>query len=243
MAALYEHKLQWIIVSLAVCFMAQFSCRSSVLKRVVAAEENSYVDIRKNNSGLIRSVFCDVYIEHIDAEKWEKLLKFKVYAGETLLLTRYQVPPLEFMHFIIRNTSNYPLVIKEVCIEGERGTIPSLTSHDIERAYRSHLYSVFDFDALYSPRRLTAAHYAIDDIRYESETIGYNFGFIAQGDTVLFVRAFEWIPASMDRFSVVITVKAGGVQRTIRFPMRRYLYRRGGPDFREPEREDEEFLY
>lgn len=212
------------------------SCMSSSVQWVTQAEENSFIELTPGDAALVRSIYCDVYLEPVDEIKWKKLLGFYRYATGNPHLKTYDIPPLEFMHFIVTNTGDDPLIIKDAFIEAGGEVIRSLSAEEIQQRFPYKRYDIFNFKNLFAMRRFTGEKEDIMSIDYPRQTLDLRFDFISPGDTVVFLRAFDWVSFSYDRYTVAIIVQSGNYARRISFKLKRVQYRKGGPDFRAPEK-------
>ncbi len=223
----------------AVALVHAASCSPGV-KRVIEPFENRYIDIPGKGAALARSAACDVFIEHVDPEKWKKLLSFSAYSSGNPLTAAYRVPPFEFFQVVVRNTSDQPIAVEDCYVRWRAGKAVALGAGELRARCRGGSYRIYDFEGLLSFRRVVRGPFSISEMDYAKNTIGLRLQFIPAGDSVLFIRAFDWIPVEADSFDVVLVTRAGGRSSSVSMTMSRREYRTRGKKFAEPRKNEEE---
>jgi hypothetical protein len=209
------------------------SCGNPGLKRVVDPVENRYSDVRRQGQSLIRSVAADIYCERVDSKKLHKLLSRRSCAPAGGGPAAHDIPPVEFYHFIVKNTWKTPVFVGRCYIRYGTGASPALKPEETG-LWLPGRPGAHDMNALYSLRRLAGSATSIDEIDNARDTLESDLAFVPSGDSMLFLRAFDWVPAGIDTYEVVVEIRYDSALRVISFPMKERLYRINGPDFREP---------
>ncbi|HOO72852.1 MAG TPA: hypothetical protein PK926_13940 [Spirochaetota bacterium] len=220
--------------------MLLLSC-GTPLKRAIVPQENRFIDVRKDGAALVRSIPCDVYLEHVSEKGWKKILSLRDYRAEDFAPAVYDIPPVDFYQIIIRNTSRLPLTVENCYVRYETTTVPAL---DSGRAAVLCSYSStppFHVKNLYNPRRFTGEKNSIETINYKTETVRSLIPFIPSEDAVLFFRAFDWIPAETRAFFIVLDIRYGEAQTSVVFTMKEAVYRTRGKHFQEPKQETDDY--
>lgn len=220
-----KHGTHYIIIMA----LAGFAClRHQAIEHSVRAVERPEVEITGSGSALIRSSSCDVIMEPMDRLLWSVLLRSDAYTRHPDREMSRRLPPLTFVHVIIRNTSASPLTVSSALVRFGNRTLPSLTALDLGRILASPAYSFLDFNSLLSFRRLMEARDSAALINYDTDTVGSLFPFIPPEDTALTLLAFDRIPSDIQSWRVSLTVKAGRNIKNIDFDFLRHEERTAG---------------
>jgi len=196
-----------------------FSCSSdSKGVWIYRAMERGDVDIVGGRAGLIRTVYCDIYIENLSREQRSSVYDSDVYRG------RGKGFPLEpCFQFIVSNTWSRPLKIDKISIRYDSvDRTPEFYSYIKDRDYPEKRFAV-DLNSMQKYRRLLTDDELIDEIDYDSETVEYRSDFIAPGDKILFYRFFPVVPHSKG-VRVYITIKYFEMKKIIDFDITRFEY-------------------
>ncbi len=193
------------------------SC-SSAGKGGYRASERGDVDIVGNRAGLIRTVYCDIYVENLNSKLRQKIYDADVYRGSGSGM------PLEpCFHFIVSNTWNRPLVIEKIVLRYDNEDHePELYDYIKDPDYAEKRFAV-NINKMMQNRRLLSEDELIDEIDYDTETVEYRSDFIAPGDKVLFYRFFPVIPHRKG-VKIYITIKYFNMKKIIDFDITRFDY-------------------
>ena len=213
-----KHTAAYIIILLMACPAA--CLRRQAIERSVGAVERPEVEITRSGAALIRSSACDVIMESLDPALWRVLLRSAAYTRSPNLKIGQRLPPLTFVHVIIRNTSPAPLTVSSARIRAGETDLPRLSAGDLGRILASPSYSIFDFNSLLSFRRLLEERDSAALINYDADTVGSLFPFVPPGDTAVTVLAFGRVPADAGSWRVSITVEAGRNKKDLNFDFR-----------------------
>ncbi len=214
-----------------------------VIVRSFDAEESVDVEIKKEGCALLRSILCDIHIEHIDERKWVKLLKNNSYIDQKNKGTIYRIPPLVFFHSVIRNTGREPLRVESVKLSYGNIVKTSMKLKEVKKYVKSPVYNIFNFKSILSRKRLLSENYCIDEIDYNRDTIDYRFNFIPPSDTLIRIVVFEWIPVEIRKFKIIFSVTRSGIKRNISFNFIRNEFRGYGKDFiRKRKKEQDDYI-
>lgn len=183
------------------------------------ASERADVDIIAGRAGLIRTVYCDIYIEYVDRENWKYLKKFKIFNGGG---KGFPVDPC--FHFIILNTWNKPFVVEKIEASYKGEIFPSEDYSFIKDTnYTQNRFSV-NIKSLLKKRRILSDSELFTDIDFEKETLEYRLDYIAPGDRISCFTFFPRIPSGKtSRIRVVI--KYFDMKKVIDFDIGRFDYK------------------
>lgn len=205
---------------LYILFLSFFiSCSSEgKVKGIYRAAERSDVDIVGNRAGLIRTVYCDIYIENLSMDLRQKIFDSDVYRG------RGRGLPLEpCFQFIILNTWNRPLKIENILLRYDNEDHePELFDYIKDPGYSEKRFAV-NLNNMMQARRLLSDDELIDEIDYDTETVEYRSDFIAPGDKVLFYRFFPVVPHRKG-VKMNVTIKYFDTKKIIDFDITRFEY-------------------
>ncbi len=207
----YNLLLCIVVISLSL------SC-SSAAKWGYKTSERGDVDIVGNRAGLIRTVYCDIYIENLSRDLYQRVYDSDVYRGAGKGM------PLEpCFQLIISNTWNRPLKIEKIMLRyDEEEHEPELYDYIKDSGYKEKRFAV-NLDKMMQGRRLLSEDELIDEIDYDSETVEYRSDFIAPGDRVLFYRFFPVVPHRKG-VKMYITIKYFDMKKIIDFDIIRFDY-------------------
>jgi len=182
------------------------------------AVERADVDIAEGRAGLIRTVYCDIYIEYVDKHGWNYLKKTGFFKGKGK-----GDPVNPCFHYIIVNTWNKPFVVDKIEILYNGEVFPSENFSFIkDRDYLENRYSL-NISSLMKKRRILSDRNLLNEIDFENDTVEYRLNFVAPGDKVSFFNFFERIPS--DRNSKIrISIKYNDMKKVIDFDIGRFEY-------------------
>jgi len=195
----------------------------------------SDIEIKKEGCAVIRSDCCDIYLEEIDSEKWKILLGNTIYLDNDSGKT-FRFPKLLFFHAIIKNTADIPIAIEEIVLNYADSAAKSLDLARLRPHVKSPMYDIFNFSALLSPRRLLEEKSCLGKIKHDTETIGYEFGFIQPSDSIVRIIAFERPPIELRTMKLVFVITLAGRKKIVDFDLVRTEYRTTG-DFTKPKKD------
>ncbi len=204
-----------IIVFLAIQF---FSCGGSNGAMFYRAVERADVEIVQGRAGLIRTLYCDVYLEHVDNENWSMIKRNSIFKGAG---TGNPIDPC--FHFIIINTWDKPFEIDKIEAFYKNELIRVEEYNFIkDEKYKDSRYAV-SISSLMKKRRLLTERDVLRDIDFENDTVEYRLGFIAPGDRVSLFSFFPNIPAGKSS-KIRVTIKYHDLKKVIDFDMGRFDY-------------------
>jgi hypothetical protein len=182
------------------------------------AFERGDVDIIKGKAGLMRTIYCDIYIEHVDSEGWEHLRRFPFFRG----VGNGNPVPVCF-HFIIENTWKKPFLIDRIEILHDGRVIHSEDFSFIkDKRYMEKRFSIY-LPSLMKMRRILTDDILLQDIDFSDDTVEYRLGFIAPGDRVSFFRLFSWFPVGKST-KLRVGIKYFDLKKVIDFDIGRFEY-------------------
>ncbi|HNX23321.1 MAG TPA: hypothetical protein PKG60_04695 [Spirochaetota bacterium] len=180
--------------------------------------ERADIDIIGGRAGLIRTVYCDIYIEYVDSGSWNYLKNFNMFKGSG---KGNPVDPC--FHFIIVNTWNKPFIIEKVEAAYNGEIIPVEDYSFIkDKSYLGNRYSV-NISSLLKKRRILSDKNLLGEIDFENETAGYRLNFIAPGDKVSFFSFFQRISSGKSS-KIRVIIKYFDVKKVIDFDIGRFEY-------------------
>ncbi len=205
--------------ALFLVFTVVLSCSSAGRsERILRAVERGDVEIVGNRSGLIRTLYCDIYVENLSRDLFDKIREADVFRGSGRGM------PLEpCFQLIISNTWNKPFTVEKIVLRYDNADHePETYDYIKDPEYMSGRFSV-NLRAMQRYRRLLSDDELISEIDYDAETVEYRSGFIAPGDKVLFFRYFPVVPQRKG-VKMYITIKYFDVKKIIDFDIARFDY-------------------
>lgn len=182
------------------------------------AAERADIDIIRGRAGLIRTLYCDLYIEYVDNEAWDYLKSFSLFKGHG-----WGNPVDPCFHFLIVNTWNKPFIIDRVEVVYKDEVIPSEDFSFIkDKSYLENRYSV-NISSFMKKRRILSDRELLQDIDFESDTVEYRLNFIAPGDKVSFFSFFKSLPSGK-LSKIRVAIKYFDVKKVIDFDIGRFEY-------------------
>jgi len=207
-----------VFVTLFLVIVQVLNCSGSNGDLFYRAAERADVEIIQGRAGLIRTLYCDIYIEHVDNENWSILKRFNEFKGKGS-----GIPVDPCFHFIIVNTWNKPFEIDKIeafhnseLIKAEDYTFIK------DKDYMEKRYSI-SLLSLMKRRRLLLEKDVLADIDFENDTVEYKLGFIAPGDRVSLFSFFPKIPAGKSS-KIRVTIKYHDMKKVIDFDIGRFEY-------------------
>lgn len=209
-----------IIYIIIFSVLLSLSC-STAGKWGYRAAERGDIDIVGNRAGLIRTVYCDIYVEHAAIDQQRRIIEADIYRGKGRGM------PLDpCFQFIIINTWNRPIVIDKIVLRYDNEDHePELYDYIKDNGYADKRFAV-NLNKMMQTRRLLSEDELIDEIDYDTETVEYRSDFIAPGDRVLFYRFFPVIPHRKN-VKLYITIKYFNMKKIIDFDITRFDYTEG----------------
>lgn len=158
---------------------ALLSCqpRNGLVQETLPAE-SAVVDIMGAKTARVRSIYCDIMVEPLDAAGWDRLAKASVYRNTRRRPAFRRTPPLTAFLVILKNTVNAPIRLEKTHLLTAGSSMEALTAERIGTRFRSPAYSWWDFGRMLSLRRLAAEPESLQRIDIDRDTIGTKLDFI-----------------------------------------------------------------
>lgn len=199
--------------------MLNLNCTGGDKVLIYRAAERADVDIIGGRAGLIRTLYCDLYIEYVDNEGWDYLKSFSQFKGNG---GGYPVDPC--FHFVIVNTWNKPFIIDKVEVVYNDESIQSEDFSFIkDKSYLDNRYSV-SISSLLKKRRILSDKELFRFIDFENSAVEYRLNFIAPGDRISFFSFFKSVPSGK-LSKIRVTIKYLEVKKVIDFDIGRFEYK------------------
>ena len=206
------------IIAVIISGVFALSCVPGSGGMIYRAVERGDVEIVKNRAGLIRTLYCDIYIEHLDRELRSRITESAIYKGGGK-----DFPAEPCFQFIILNTWNKPVTVENIRVQYNNEVYdPEFYDYVKDPGYLAKRFNV-NLPAMWKYRRLLGEAELIKEIDYDSDTIDYRADFIAPGDRVLFFRFFRVIPHRRD-VKISVTIKYFDMKKIIDFDIGRFEY-------------------
>jgi len=191
-------------------------CSSTDKISFYRAVERADTEIINGKVGLIRTIYCDIFIEHIDSNTWQYIKKNNAFKGEGI-----ESPSDPCFHFIVENTWNKPIVIDKIEILNKDNIAPSEDYSFIkDKNYLENRYAI-NISSLLKNRRILSEHILVKDIDFKDDTALYGLDFIAPGDKVSFFKFFGNIPSGK-LSKIRVTIKYSDFKKVIDFDIARF---------------------
>jgi hypothetical protein len=200
--------------------------------RSIDAIERYDVEQKDQGCSLIRSIYCDMYVELLDSKKWNYLFENQYFTTSSREYENFRFSNYPVLHYVVRNTGREPIKIEKIVIEYGINKIESLTFQSFQSLHKSSAYKVFEFKKLFRKKRLLKNKFCLKEINYREDTLPFGFDFIPPSDTVLNFTAFPWIPVEQRKFRVYFHIDYGGRKKILNFDFQRFEYRNRGDEFR-----------
>jgi hypothetical protein len=201
------------------------SCLRHGLVHAITPVERPDVETTRYGTAMIRSLYCDIMVEPVDAGLWRAVRKSNSYGTNPHPGTLQRTPPLIAFQVVVKNTVNAPIRLQNVQLCLGSRTIDALTADGVRDRLKSSSYSGFNLDALFSSRRLISEPVLHEAIDYDRDTIDMSLDFIPPRDSVLTIRAFERPPVASRAFRLRFVIAAMGSLKTIDFDFTRDEHR------------------
>ncbi|HPV42336.1 MAG TPA: hypothetical protein PKX40_14250 [Spirochaetota bacterium] len=214
--------------AMAVLTAIVLSCHpgSGLVQETIPAE-SAVVDITGAKTAMVRSIYCDISVEPIEASDWERIARSPVYRRAGPRPPSRRKPPFAAFLVIVKNTVNAPIRLEKVQLLYDGASMEALTAEAAVKRFGSPAYSWLDFSKLLSPRRLIVEPEPLRKLDFAMDTIDTRLDFIPPQDHVLTIIAFDWIPVEIRNYKIDFTVAALGAMRNIAVDFTRNEYRGG----------------
>lgn len=199
------------------------------------------VDLDEDGRAVIRTLNGEASIQNIETSDWKPLLDNDIFRNRHAS-SAYRVPHLLFYAITVKNSGDYPMILKNAELIYGNISNPSLTPDNISKRFSSPFYKIFNFAGILSPLRIVADEESFKNINFDADTVKYKLDFIPAGDTLLQIVSFDYPPASVRSYKIGITISVRGYARTLMFMINRREYRTEGDDFIEKRYTDEDLI-
>jgi hypothetical protein len=197
-------------------FLTLISCSNTDKISFYRAEERADTEIINGKAGLIRTIHCDIYIEHIDSNTWKYIKRFNTFKASGT-----DLPSDPCFHFIIENTWNKPITIEKVEILSSEYSAQSEDYSFIkDKNYLENRFAV-NIPSMLKNRRILSEHILVKDIDFEEDASLYKLYFIAPGDKISFFKFFGSIPSGK-LSKIRISIKYSDFKKVIDFNIARF---------------------
>jgi hypothetical protein len=200
-------------------------------------QENAVIDIEEEGTAIIRSLYCDITIKELKDNSFLKIINNKEFQNNNSQ-KKMRVPKLHFFTVSIKNTTNYPIVLKSIQRTYDSDNDAILTAVDIKKQYKSPLYQGIDFETLLHPRRLSTDDFQNKKFEYARDTLRSQLSFISPGDTIMQIIAFKKLPLNVRNYAINFTISRRSLEKIIAFDMVRFEYRSSGKYFTETTKQE-----
>lgn len=219
-----------VIMIIILPLMTCLSCIRTGLMHEIKPTDRADVETTKYGTAIIRSIYCDIFVEAVDAILWRNIRNSDAYGKTPQPGILQRNPPLVAFQAIVKNTLNAPIQLKKAQLIFSSGAMNAITVTGIGKQLNSPSYSGFNFSAMLSFRRLISEWDYMKNVDYDRDTIDLKLNFVPPRDTVLTIIAFERIPVEVRTFKLQFMIEAMGNIKTIDFDFARHEYRAGEKD-------------
>jgi hypothetical protein len=222
-----------ILISISI-FIVSCSPKYGI-ERIIAPIERLDVSV-VNESALIRTQYCDMYMEYVNNIKWESVMKFRLFSNGKFI---YRIPYISVYFITVKNTSPKPIKITGLQLLIGGNSYQRLKIMELTDKFSSEQYNNFNFSSLNAGRRLIPASIesavippSLTKINFEKDTVTFLSDFIAPDDTVIFFAFFNAASTAGENYKVRIDMDAEGFKKVIDFDFVKSEYRTEGKHFR-----------
>lgn len=191
------------------------SCAPRALERFSRPVQRPGVEITEDGPVLVRSIYCDIAVEHLREDSLRRLLA-RSREGRRCISRR--LDPLLVFHVIIRSTVDMPIMVKRAELIHAGGTSASLGTGELRARLSPPRYSDCDPGAVFTFRRLVEERASWSAIDPGADTVESRLDFIPPRDTAAGTIVFDRIPTASRRFTLRFTIDATGRTRMVDFP-------------------------
>lgn len=191
------------------------SCATPALERFARPLDRPGVEITEEGPALVRSMYCDIAVEHLRENSLRRLL---ARSREGRRCVSGRLSPLVVFHVIIRSTVDMPIRVERAELVHAGGIAASLDIGTLRARISPPRHSDCDPAAVFSGRRLLEEGASWSEIDPKADTVESRLDFIPPRDAMAGLIAFDRIPTSSRRFTLRFTVDATGRTRSVEFP-------------------------
>jgi hypothetical protein len=199
---------------LLLCALA-LSCVPTSLERFSRPLDRPGVEITEEGPALVRSVYCDIAVEHLGEDSLRRRLG-QTREGRRCVSGR--LAPLVVFRVIIRSTVDMPLRVERTELVHAGGVAVSLDADALGARLSPHRGSECDPGALRIFRRLLEERDSWSATTPDGDTVESRLDFIPPRDAVEGLIVFDRIPTSSRRFTLRFTINATGRTRNVEIP-------------------------
>ena len=199
-------------LTLLLASFAATACAPGALERIYHPADHPGLEITAGGPALVRSVYCDIAVEHLAKGRVEDLLE-RTAEGRRCLSAR--LGPLRFFHVIVRSTVDMPIRVERAEILHDGGVMASLDAGELRRRLGGPGPSRCDPGAVFHRRRLLEERASLSEIDIGRDTVESRLDFIPPRDTVEEIFIFDRIPSAASRFTIRFTIDATGRKRNV----------------------------
>ncbi|PKL36204.1 MAG: hypothetical protein CVV44_18480 [Spirochaetae bacterium HGW-Spirochaetae-1] len=234
-------RIRVTLAALILLLAHSFACSSRPgLEHFDRPEESGKVEVKNDGTAIIRSMHSEIAIRQIQDEEWENLLEFTPFINEKSGFAQYRVPRLKFFMASLKNTSEQPLVLENVSLSYGDVSMDNMDSKRIKDTFKSDIFKFFNFDEIFTPRRLVTEEENLEKINFDTDTIRYELSFIPPSDRLIRIIAFPTLPVTVRSYRINFHLSYTGIKKIIAFDMQRFEYRTRGKHFIEKKQEYED---
>jgi hypothetical protein len=205
------------------------------IERIISPVERLDVSV-VHESALIRTQYCDMYMEYVDRKKWESVMKFNLYSNGKI---SYRIPHFSPYFITVKNAFTKPLKITGIYLLARGNIYPRLNTEELKKEFGTEQYENFNFSSLNTARRLLPVSLEVDvtapsltKINFEKDTVSFFPDYIAPEDIIVFFAFFKAASTIDNKYKIKIELDAGGIKKVIDFDFIKSEYRTEGKHFR-----------
>jgi hypothetical protein len=181
------------------------------------------VDLREDGTGIIRTVYCDISLRHLDNDDWKKISSYDVFSANSVYSSRK--PPYTIFLATIHNSSESTIRDLRFSLKDGAAIIDAIPQEQIIKECTATRYRSVSLKECFTFRRLLSSEFEFEKIDFDRDTIGYPFSFIMPHDNISVFVALPVPRVELRQYAVRVNFTAGTDKKVVDFTIVRREHR------------------